>query len=60
VDILLRKPGKMVVQCDTSDHKIYFSMNSGGVSDTLVVKKTMMGITALHVHKDRDFRIKKP
>lgn len=55
---LLEKPGKMIVQFDTSDHKIYFNLDGGGVKGTLVVTKNNDGQTAMHIHKDKIFGLK--
>lgn len=58
METLLQKPGKVVVQYDTSDHKIYFNLDSGGVRGTLVVTKNNDGRTAMHVYKDTAFSLK--
>ena len=53
MDTFLEKPGKMVVQFDTADRKIYFNLDRGGVRGTLVVTKNNDGRTAMHVCKDK-------
>jgi len=58
MNTLLEMPGKLIVQFDTSDHKIYFNLDSGGVRGTLIVTKNNDGQTAMHIYKDKVFGYK--
>ncbi|MDR3590317.1 MAG: hypothetical protein P4N41_11760 [Negativicutes bacterium] len=55
MDTNLEKPGRMIVQFDTSDHKIYFNLDRRGIRGTLILTKKHDGKTEMHIYQDNVF-----